>query len=115
MAIIVGGLAAVETTPTPNAVSFESRVITVPTAGTPVQLPTIAIGDSFAVTVRAHVGNGTSARVIYLANSSANALDATKRITLERGQSVQLTVTNVNSIWIDASVNGLKAEVLVEQ
>ena len=110
MALLIG---SVETTPVANGATFIARVVTVTTAGTPVQAPTFAIPDSFGVAVRAHRDNGV--KILYVAPSSADVIDATKRISLGKGESMVLKVNNVDDIWFDSSVNGTKAEVLVEQ
>lgn len=98
---------------TANASAFAARLVAVPTAGTPVQLPSLLIPDGFSCTVRASENNGT--KRIYLSDSSANALDATKRIELRKAGSVELQITNTNLIWIDASANTAEVEILVEQ
>jgi len=53
-------------------------------------------------------------RRLYVANSSANALDATKRISLSAGQNITLQVDNANLTWFNSSHNGVKAFLLVE-
>jgi len=96
----------------PNQSQFQVQVITVVTAGTPVQLPNIPVPDGVEVAIRAYEGNGT--KRIYLANSSTNTADPTKRLELRRGEAISLSITNTNLIYIDASGNGASIELILE-
>ena len=111
MANIHGGVQTTVTTL--NLGAFLVDVVTVAAAGTPQQLTATPIPDGATAVFRAHTGNGN--KRIYLANSSANALLATKRIELKSGENVTLSITNLDLVWIDASANSAKLEVLVEQ
>lgn len=104
---------AVQTTVvTPNQPSFRIEVINVPAAGTPVQLPDISIPDNIDVVIKAKTNNGN--KRIYLANSSANCADPTKRIELRAGESIGLAIVNSNLIYIDASANNVAIELIAE-
>jgi hypothetical protein len=102
------------TEPTPNATAFTIQNTTVTTAGTPVQLPSIVVPDGRALVVASDGGNNVK-NVVYVATSSVNAGDPTKRVTLAPGNSVKLYVTNANLVWVDSSANGQKVNVIVEQ
>jgi hypothetical protein len=99
-------------TATANQGQFRFEVINVPTAGTPVQLPNLVIPDSVDLVLRAKLPN--SSAKIYVANSSLNCADATKRMELKTGESIGLTITNANLVFIDSSVNNGKVELFVE-
>ena len=107
-----GGSAEIFESPNPSA--FEAQVVTVTTAGTPVNLPNLPIPDGATLSVRALRSNGRNG-IIYLANSSTNTGSATNRVELRRGEFVNLKISNANLVWIDANNNGLGVEILVEQ
>ena len=109
MANITGGF---DTSATPNASAFLVSVVTVTTSGTPVNVASQVIPNGFSVAIRAYRGNGS--KVLYVATSSVNTADATKRVELKSGETVSLMVDNANLVWLDASGNGTKAEVLTE-
>lgn len=100
--------------PTPNNATFVATVVTIPTAGTPVNLPSIVVPDGRALTVSSDVSNDPK-KVVYVADSSANALLPAARATLSPGNNVKLFVTNANSVWIDTNLSGQKVVVVVEQ
>jgi hypothetical protein len=99
-------------TPPANQGQFSVNVVNVPTAGTPVQLTSLVIPDGIDLVLRAKLPNANAK--LYVANSSANCLDATKRIELKTGESLGFTINNANLIWIDSSVNNGKAEIFTE-
>ena len=99
--------------PTPNATAFSVNVTTVVTAGTPVQLAAQVVPDGRALVVASDNANNTK-KLIYVATSSLNALDPTKRVTLSPGGSVKLYVTNADLVWVDSNENGQKAVAIVE-
>lgn len=99
--------------PQPNATAFAVAVTTVVTAGTPVQLASQVVPDGRALVVASDNANDPK-KVIYVATSSANALDATKRVTLAPGGSVKLYVNNADLVWVDSNANGQKATAIVE-
>ena len=87
--------------------------VIVPVAGTPVQLPDIAIPDGFKVIILADPGN---AGFIYLGTSAPQAGDATSYFDrLDAGDSIALQITTLELIWINASVNGEGISYIVEQ
>lgn len=102
------------TEPTPNATAFTVQNTTVVTAGTPVQLPSITIPDGRALVVASDGANNVK-QVVYVATSSVNAGDPTKRVVLAPGNSVKLYVSNADLVWVDASANGQKVNAIVEQ
>ena len=112
---IVNAIEVNTTTVSPftNQAAFSVTQVNVPTAGTPVQAPTIVVPDGMSVSILADPSNANNAE-LFVATSSANALDPTKRIPLKRGQSVGLLVNNVNLVWLDASTNNQKAIIVVE-
>lgn len=102
------------TEPLPNATAFTVSVSTVVTAGTPVNLPSVAVPDGRALVVVSDATNDVK-KVVYVATSSANTALATARVTLSPGNSVKLYVTNADLVWIDSNGNGQKVDVIVEQ
>lgn len=87
--------------------------VIVPIAGTPVQLPEIAIPDGFKVIILADPAN---AGFIYLGTSSPQAGDATSYFDrLDAGDSISLQITTLDLVWINASVNGEGISYIVEQ
>ena len=98
---------------TPNATTFTVSQETVVTAGTPVNAAALSIPTDFALAIQNSPTN-TASMIIYVANSSANALDPTKRIQLSRSQSISLKVDNASDIWLNSSANGGKVLLLVE-
>ena len=102
------------TEPTPNATAFTIQNTTVTTAGTPVQLPSITIPDGRALVVVSDGANNVK-QVVYVATSSVNAGDPTKRVVLAPGNSVKLYVSNADLVWVDASASGQKVNAIVEQ
>lgn len=97
----------------PNQPAFSVSQVTIGTAGTPVQGPALPIPANVALAIQADPAMASSRR-LYIANSSANALDATKRITLSAGQTITLSVTDANLVWFNGSHNGVAALLLVE-
>ena len=60
-----------------------------------------------------HVTNSNNA-ILYVANSSANALLASSRVQLARSQSIVLNIDNLDDIWLNANNNGVTATLVVE-
>lgn len=100
-------------TSVPNSGAFSVAQSTVTTAGTPVNAASLSVPADSGISIQNSPLN-SSAAIIYIANSSANALDPTKRISLTRSQSIQLHITNANQLWFDSSVSGSKVMLLVE-
>lgn len=94
-----------------NRSSFATGTKTVTVAGTPEQMPSQAIPTGYRVCVQAKVNNTGN---VFIANSAANAMDATVRKILVPGQSITLQVTNLNLEWLDAAVSGEGVEWFVE-
>ena len=97
----------------PNQTAFQVQTVTVTTAGTPVQGPSIPVPNTVAVALQNPSTNSNNT-VLYVANSSANALLAANRIELKRGESVALYISNTDLIWINSNNNGATAKLLVE-
>lgn len=85
----------------------------VTSAGTAEQLPDVSVPDGFEVVIMAKPGN---TGYIYLGNSKANAESSTNRFDrLGPGDAITLKITNLNLVWIDASVSGEGITYSVEQ
>lgn len=97
----------------PNQTAFQVQTITVTTAGTPVQGPSIPVPNTVAMAIQNPSSNASNA-VLYIANSSANALLTASRIELKRGESISLYVSNADLVWFNANNNGVVAKILVE-
>lgn len=90
------------------------QYVTVTTAGTPVQGPSITIPDGFRLVVAYHPSN---TGVIGVGGSSANANLSTGtpfRLTAA-GQALEYKLTNANLLWFDTTVSGDKVMLTVEQ
>ena len=96
-----------------NQAAFQVQTVTVVTAGTPVQGPSIPVPNTVAVAIQNPSTNANNT-VLYVANSSANALLPASRMELKRGESIALYISNVNLIWIDSNNSGATAKLLVE-
>ena len=88
------------------------EVINVPLAITPVQGGAVTVGEGTQIAIRASRDNGR--KEIYVAKSSADALDPTKRIVLKGGESISMTLDNLNLLWFGAEVDDLNVEVFFE-
>lgn len=97
----------------PNAGTFTVQVETVTTAGTPVQAAALAVPSNHAVSIQNSPTNASNA-ILFVANSSANALLSTARVQLSRSQSVVLNVDNLNDVWLNSNINGVTATLVVE-
>lgn len=86
-----------------NKKSFETFRKTVAAAGTAEQLHAdLPIPDGFQLVMKALDGNTGD---IEFANTQAKAQGSDVFI-LDSGQSIGLSITNANAVWIDATVNG---------
>lgn len=93
--------------------SFITGQKDVAAAGTAEQLPDVPIPAGVKAIIMAKPGNAGD---IYLGNSKANTESATVRFDkLEAGDSIPLQITNLNLVWIDASVNGEGVSFLAER
>ena len=97
----------------PNSATFTVRQETVTTAGTPVQAAALAVPTDRAVTIQNSPTNGNNA-ILYVANSSANALLPSSRVQLARSQSMVLNIDNLDDIWLNSNNNGVTATLVVE-
>ena len=97
----------------PNSATFTVQQETVATAGTPVQAAALAVPTDRAVAIQNSPTNASNA-VLYVANSSANALLATARVQLSRSQSIVLNVDNLSDVWLNSNNNGVTATLVVE-
>jgi len=114
MALINASEAATSVTSTiPNSATFTVQGETVVTAGTPVQAAALAVPFDRAITVQNAPTNAANA-ILYVANSSANALLPLARVQLSRSQSVVLNVDNLSDIWLNSNNNGVVATLVVE-
>ena len=103
---------SLQTTP-PNFSSFVTRVLTLTIFGVAQQVTSQVVPDGIAVVFRNHINNGFTSR-IYIAYSSSAILSAADRITLERGASTELKLSNTNLVWWDGSSSGVQLEILTE-
>lgn len=96
-----------------NADSWDHYHKNVTAAGTPVNLSALAIPDGSELVVKSMHTNGGA---IYLGKSETAVKNVNKRVTLSRkNESTTFKVTNANSIWIDAGVNGEGVEYWSEE
>ena len=99
---------------TPNAATFKGVVTTITVAGTPQQLSSIVVPDGRQLTVSSVVTNDPK-KLIFVADSSANALLPAARVELRPGNSVKLYVANADAVWVDSDLSGQKVVAVVEQ
>ena len=82
-----------------NQPTFACNQVIVPTPGTAVQFDVQAVPNGFQIFVRALVANNGT---IYVGPDAATAQDHTKATPLEPGAFLELALTGVDAIWIDA-------------
>lgn len=90
--------------------SFAVGEATVAAAGTPVQLPGMAVGQGCELVVKAKKSNQGAIKV---GQSSAEALAG--KFILDPNEGVKLRIDNASKVWIDAEISGDKASLIVEQ
>ena len=98
----------------PNRESFIHGGKNITTAGTAEQLSasSIPIPDGFQLTIIAKpVNTGT----IYIGRTKGETEGSQRFNGLNPGSAISLIVTNVNSVWFDASASGEGVSWLVEQ
>ncbi len=83
----------------PNQPTFACNQVPVPSPGTAVQLDTQAVPNGFQIFVRALVANNGT---IYVGPDAATAQNHVVATPLEPGAFLELALTNVDAIWIDA-------------
>lgn len=98
-------------TPTPNRTAFGTNQQNVTTAGTAVQMAAQAIPDGFSVHIKA---KNTNTGRIRVGNSAVNAQNVAVAYTLGPNDSIDLYITNLNLVFIDATVSGEGVEWTVE-
>ena len=99
------------TTPPANQAAFETNQLNVTVAGTGENLQAQAIPNGFAVAIKAKSGNTNS---IWVGDSKANSENHAIAFELKAGEVMKLYITNVNLVWIDASVTGEGVNWVVE-
>ena len=95
----------------PNRSSFATGQNDVAVAGTAEQVGTQVIPDGFSVVVKA---KNTNTGRIRVGNSAANAQNSAVAFTLGSSDSIRLFITNLDLVWIDATVSGEGVEWIVE-
>lgn len=94
-----------------NRSSFATGQQNVTVAGTAHNMAAQAIPDGFCVVIKA---KNTNTGRIRVGNSAANAQSTTVAFTLGSNQDVRLYITNLNLVWVDATVSGEGVEWIVE-
>lgn len=89
---------------------FSVGEATVAAAGTAVQLPDFAVGESCELVIKA---KRTNKGAVKIGESQAQAQAG--KFTLEPGEAVKLRISNANKAFIDAEIAGDKVELIVEQ
>ena len=96
-----------------NKQAFTTGQKDVTSHGTAVQLPSVTVPAGFSAIVQAKPANTNN---IYFGNSKANAESSTARFDkLGPGDGIELQVTNLDLVWIDADTNGEGISYFVEQ
>lgn len=83
----------------PNQPTFACNQVPVPTPGTAVQLNAQPVPNGFQIFIRALVANNGT---IYVGPDAATAQNHAKATPLEPGAFLELALTDVSEIWIDA-------------
>jgi hypothetical protein len=96
-----------------NRTTFSPGQVTIVVANTPVQLPNIAIPNGFALTVRNSDAN-PAARIVFVADSAANALLAASRYRLVVTETISLRLTNANLVFVNSANAGVLVDFIVE-
>lgn len=109
---IAGGVVApVSAAAVPNRGSFATGQQNVTVAGTAQNMASQVIPDEFAVVIKA---KNTNTGRIRIGTSAANAQNAAVAFTLGSSQDITLFITNLNLVWVDATVSGEGVEWIVE-
>ena len=83
----------------PNQPTFACNQVPVPSPGTAVQLDAQAVPNGFQIFIRALDANSGT---IYVGPDAVTAQDHTKATPLEPGAFLELALTDVSAVWIDA-------------
>jgi hypothetical protein len=94
------------------AVTFQT--VTVATAGTPVQAPSITVPDGYTLTVRFRATQAGSP-IGYISDSAANVILSASRSEMQKGDAYAFQISNANLLWFDSDTNGAVFEIFVEQ
>jgi hypothetical protein len=109
--VTADGKLLVETELSGNLPNFNTGTVDVPTAGIPVQMPSITIPEGVTVIICAKY---TNVGYIYIGNSSGNA-NATNGFTLIPGSGIGLKIDNLSKVWVNSTVNGEGVMYIFEQ
>lgn len=99
--------------PVLNRTSGKTVQVYVPTSGTAVQLPNLAIPDGFALVVKARKSNVGNIALGFTAGDANHT--GKNYYTLVPGEAVSYNVQNANAIYIDAFVGNDGVELTAEQ
>lgn len=83
----------------PNQPTFAVNQVVVPTPGTAVQFQPQAVPNGFQIFIRALIANNGT---IYIGPDAATAQNHAIATPLEPGAFIELALTNVDAVWIDA-------------
>jgi len=95
-----------------NATSFLYFSLAITSAGTPEQLTQYFIPADLEIVLIARRSN---TQLMYLANSSANALLTASRKVLSPGQSTTIDLDDTSKLWFDADNTSDRLEVTVQR
>lgn len=89
--------------------TFEVNQVTVDTAGTPVTLPAINVGESCELVIKAKKNNTGAILVGHSTDAITN-----NPFTLEAKEKVKIRIGNASKVYIDAEVDGDGVEIITE-
>lgn len=95
-----------------NRSDFYTGTITIASAGTAQQGPSVQIPAGFAVVIKGRDGNTGN---IFFARSQVDAQTSGSRITVAQGAAAKLYITNLNLVWFDAVTSNDIVELFVER
>ena len=94
-----------------NKAALFTDIVTVPTAGTAVQLPAQTVTDGFEIVIKALNSNTAP---VHLADSATKAQVDADSYQLQPSEFVVVKLSNVNELFVDANVNGEGVTIVVE-
>lgn len=100
------------TTQVTNTPTFGALQINISPANTAQQLPSLVIPDGFSVIIKSAQSNNDN---VFVSDTAVKVAAAATRYQLRKGDFVDLKVTNLNTVWVLATQNNQKIEVIVEQ